>query len=224
MKDMYDDKDLQRLYDKIYFSTRSRPPMWIRRAEFIIEKFHPKTVLDVGCAYGELVKGLVDMGVDAYGVDGSDYAINNSNPLIRSKLFKVNLNSDKFPFDDKTFDVVGSFYSVEHIHDIDFFAKELRRILKDDGIAWFLTPNEGLEQRNETDVFTNTFEEWKKIFEDRSFKVTKFSPHEMMALRGKLGKFKFYSWPKSLQNIIKKVAYDYSNRKMKDTSFILTKN
>ena len=224
MKDMYDDKDLQRLYDKIYFSTRSRPPMWIRRAEFIIEKFHPKTVLDVGCAYGELVKGLVDMGVDAYGVDGSDYAINNSNPLIRSKLFKVNLNSDKFPFDDKTFDVVGSFYSVEHIHDIDFFAKELRRILKDDGIAWFLTPNEGLEQRNETDVFTNTFEEWKKIFEDRSFKVTKFSPHEMMALRGKLGKFKFYSWPKSLQNIIKKVAYDYSNRNMKDTSFILTKN
>jgi 2-polyprenyl-3-methyl-5-hydroxy-6-metoxy-1,4-benzoquinol methylase len=224
MKDMYDDEDLQRLYDKTYFSTRSRPPMWIRRAEFIIEKFHPKTVLDVGCAYGELVKGLVDMGVDAYGVDGSEYAINNSDPLIRSKLFKVNLNSDKFPFDDKTFDVVGSFYSIEHIHNIDFFAKELQRILKDDGIAWFLTPNEGLEQRNETDVFTNTFEEWKKIFEDRNFNVTKFSPHEMMALRGKLGKFKFYSWPKSLQNIIKKVAYDYSNRKMKDTSFILTKN
>ena len=224
MKDKYDDEDLQRLYDKKYFSTRSRPPMWIRRAEFIREKFHPKTVLDVGCAYGELVKGLVDMGIEAYGVDGSEYAINNSDSSIRSKLFKVNLNSDKFPFDDKTFDVVGSFYSVEHIHDIDFFAKELQRILKDDGIAWFLTPNEGLEQRNETDVFTNTFEEWKKIFEERGFKVVKFSPHEMMALRGKLGKFKFYLLPKSIQNIIKKVAYDYSNRKMKDTSFILTKN
>ena len=224
MKDKYDDEDLQRLYDKTYFSTRSRPPMWIRRAEFIREKFHPKTVLDVGCAYGELVKGLVDMGIEAYGVDGSEYAINNSVSSIRSKLFKVNLNSDKFPFNDKTFDVVGSFYSVEHIHDINFFAKELQRILKDNGIAWFLTPNEGLEQRNETDVFTNTFEEWKKIFEERGFKVVKFSPHEMMALRGKLGKFKFYSWPKFLQNIIKKVAYDYSNRKMKDTSFILTKN
>ncbi len=224
MKDMYDDKDLQRLYDKNYFSTRSRPPMWIRRAEFIIEKFHPKTVLDVGCAYGELVKGFIDLGVEAYGIDGSEYAINNSDPSIRSKLFKVNLNSDRLPFDDKTFDFVGSFYSVEHIHNIDFFAKELQRTLKDNGVAWFLTPNEGLEQRNETDVFTNTFEEWKKIFEDRDFKVSKFSPHEMMALRGKLGKFKFYLWPKSLQNIIKKVAYDYSNRKMKDASFILTKN
>ena len=102
MKDMYDDKDLQRLYDEDYFSTRSRPPMWIRRAEFIIEKFEPKTVLDIGCAYGELVKGLNDMGVESYGVDGSDYAINNSDPSVKSKLFKVNLNSDKFPFDDKT--------------------------------------------------------------------------------------------------------------------------
>ena len=224
MEDMYNDKDLQRLYDKKYFSTRSRPPMWIRRAEFIIEKFHPKTVLDVGCAYGELVKGLNDMGVEAYGVDGSEYAINNSDVSIKSKLFKVNLNSDKFPFNDKTFDVVGSFYSVEHIHNIDFFAKELQRILKDNGVGWFLTPDEGLEQRNETDVFTNPFEEWKKIFEDRDFKVKKFSPHEMMSLRGKLGKFKFYNFPKPLQNIIKKIAYDYSNRKMKDTSFILTKN
>jgi len=221
---MYDDKDLQRLYDEKYFSTRSRPPMWIRRGQFIIEKFHPKTVLDIGCAYGELVKGLNDMGVEAYGIDGSEYAINNSDPSIRSKLFKVNLNSDPFPFEDKTFDVVGSFYSVEHIHDIDFFAKELRRTLKDNGIAWFLTPNEGLEGRNDTDVFTNKFEDWKKIFEDREFKVTKFSPHEMMALKGKLGKFKFYALPKSLQNIVKRVAYDYSNRKMNDTSFILTKN
>ena len=224
MEDKYDDKDLQRLYDKKYFSTRSRPPMWIRRAEFIVEKFHPETVLDIGCAYGELVKGLTNLGVEAYGIDGSDYAISNSDPTIRSKLFKVNLNSDPFPFDDKTFDVIGSFYSVEHIHDIEFFAKELHRTLKDDGVVWFLTPNEGLEGRNDTDVFTNTFEEWKEIFEERNFQVTKFSPHEMMALKGKLGKFKFYTLPESLQNVVKRVAYDYSNKKMNDTSFILTKN
>jgi len=223
MEDMYDDKDLQRLYDEEYFSTRSRPPMWIRRAEFIIEKFNPKTVLDIGCAYGELVKGLDDRGIEAYGVDGSEYAINNSNSSIKSKLYKVNLNSDQLPFEDKKFDVVGSFYSVEHIHDIDFFTKELHRVLKDNGVAWFLTPNEGLEGRNDTDVFTNTFEEWQQIFEGRNFNVTKFSPHEMMALKGKLGAFKFYTWPKSLQNIIKRIAYDYSNRKMNDTSFILTK-
>ena len=223
MKDMYDDEDLQKIYDRKYFSTRSRPPMWKRRAEFIVEKFHPKTVLDVGCAYGELTKALVDMGIEAYGIDGSEYAISNSDKSIRDKLFKVNLNLDKFPFEDKKFDVIGSFYSVEHIHNIDFFASELRRTLKDTGIAWFLTPNEAEEGRTEIDVFTNKFEDWKKIFEKNNFNVTKFSPHEMMALTGKLGKFKFYKLPKPLQNCIKRIAYDYSNKKMNDTSFILTK-
>jgi len=221
---MYDDEDLQRLYNEKYFSTRSRPSMWKRRGEFIVEKFNPGTVLDVGCAYGELVKGLRDLGVEAYGIDGSEYVLSNSDPSIRDKLFKVNLNNDKFPFEDKKFDVIGSFYSVEHIHNIDFFAKELSRTLKDNGKAWFLTPNEGLEGRSEIDVFTNIFEDWKRIFEERHFKVTEFSPHEMMALKGKLGKFKFYKLPKFVQNAIKRVAYSYANRKMNDTSFILTKN
>lgn len=223
MKDVYNDDDLQKIYNKKYFALRSRPPMWKRRAEFIVEKFNPKIMLDVGCAYGELTKALVDMGIEAYGIDGSEYVISNSDKSIRDKLFKVNLNSDKFPFEDKKFDVIGSFYSVEHIHDIDFFASELKRTLRDDGMAWFLTPNEGIEGRNETDVFTNKFEDWKKIFEKNNFNVTKFSPHEMMALTGKLGKFKFYKLPKPLQNCIKRVAYDYSNKKMKDVSFILTK-
>ena len=74
------------------------------------------------------------------------------------------------------------------------------------------------------DVFTNTFEDWKEIFEKSNFKVTKFSPHEMMALKGKLGKYQFYKLPKPIQNTIKRVAYDYSNKKMNDTSFIVEKN
>jgi len=221
---MYDNDDLQRIYDEEYFRNRTRPKMWDRRAEFIVEKFNPKTALDVGCAHGELVKSLNNLDVEAYGIDGVEYALSKADPSIKKKLFKVNLNSDRFPFDDNTFDIVTSFYSVEHIHNIDFFANELQRTLKTGGKTWFLTPNEGLEGRNYLDVFTNKFEDWKKIFEKFNFSVEHFSPHEMMALRGKLGSFKFYKLPKTLQNIVKYVAYSYANKKMNDTSFLLTKN
>ena len=223
MKDIYDDKDLQKLYDEAYFANRSRPPMWIRRAEFIVEKFNPKTFLDIGCAYGELVKALHDLGVDAYGIDGSEYAVASVDASIKDKIFKVNLNSDKLPFEDKKFDVIGSFYSVEHIHNIDFFSSELHRTMKNTGISWFLTPDIGEEGRSNVDVFTNTYNEWRKIFIKNNFKVKKFSPHEMMALQGRLKKYQFYKLPISFQNIIKRVAYDYSNKKMNDTSFILEK-
>ncbi len=65
-KKIYDNNELKDLYDEQYFSTRSRPPMWKRRAEFIAEKFKPKIFLDIGCAYGELVKALVDLDIYAY--------------------------------------------------------------------------------------------------------------------------------------------------------------
>ena len=221
---IYDDDDLQRLYNESYFTGRAKPPMWRRRAEFIIEKFHPKTTLDIGSATGDLVKSLNELGVDAYGVDGSDYAISNVDPKIKNKIFKVNLNCDKLPFGNYTFDLISGFYSIEHIHNIQFFANEIHRTLKNTGHIWFLTPNVGIKDRNNYDVFNNKFEDWKKIFETYGFNVRKFSPHEMLTLKGKLRRFRLYKLPRSAQNIVKRIAYDISNKtSMNDTSFILTK-
>ena len=44
-------------------------------ADHIINELHPKTVLDAGCAMGYLVAALRDRGVEAYGIDISEYAI-----------------------------------------------------------------------------------------------------------------------------------------------------
>ena len=41
----------------------------------IYEDRKPESVLDVGCAMGYLVEALRDLGVEAYGVDVSEYAI-----------------------------------------------------------------------------------------------------------------------------------------------------
>lgn len=52
-------------------------------ASQIKEKYHPQTVLDAGCAMGMLVAALRDLGVEAYGVDLSEYAISQVREDIR---------------------------------------------------------------------------------------------------------------------------------------------
>ena len=65
-------KPLNTIYPTSYFGRRSslnwRAPIVCGALNDIIK---PKKVVDVGCAIGDLVKGWLDLGVDAYGVEGS---------------------------------------------------------------------------------------------------------------------------------------------------------
>ena len=73
-------------YDEEYFTkgTKSNycpygPGDWAANlARMIVDYLKPSSVLDVGCAYGYVVKELLERGVDAYGFDISEYAIKNS--------------------------------------------------------------------------------------------------------------------------------------------------
>lgn len=79
------------IFDAYYFShgcgdpyERSEP--WLRMfrhiAERIVAEIAPATVLDAGCAMGFLVEMLRERGVEAYGVDVSDYAISRVHPAV----------------------------------------------------------------------------------------------------------------------------------------------
>ena len=58
-------------------------------------------VLDVGCAKGFLVKELLALGIDAYGLDVSEYALMNCHPEVVGRL---HLGSAKrLPFPNKSF-------------------------------------------------------------------------------------------------------------------------
>jgi len=92
---MYEDSDLQRIYDKEYFEGRGSEQKWKRRAKFIVEKFQPKKTLDIGCSWGQLVYHLNKNGVDAFGIDGSDAALAKANKSIKDKIHKVNLKTGK---------------------------------------------------------------------------------------------------------------------------------
>lgn len=90
----------------------------------------PRIVLDFGCAKGFLVKNLVARGIDARGVDVSPYALSCTPPEIRDR-FKL-LKGPILPFEDKRFDWIYTFETLEHVpeEDIDATLREFQRVGK----------------------------------------------------------------------------------------------
>ena len=84
-------------------------------------------VLDVGCAYGMVVKALRDLGIDAVGIDVSQWGARNE----RSGYY-VRASGHALPFKDRAFDCVYSQGTLEHIPEeiIDRTLEEIRRVGK----------------------------------------------------------------------------------------------
>lgn len=80
-------------------------------ADRLIEDFHPKTTLDAGCAIGLLVEALRDRGVEADGIDFSEFAISHSREDIRPFL---TVGSITEPL-TRRYDLITCFEVVEHM-------------------------------------------------------------------------------------------------------------
>lgn len=88
-------------------------------AEKIINNFNPRTVLDMGCAFGYLVQALREKGVEAYGIDVSEYAVSHADESIKPYLKNMSALDnlpDNFP---KHFDLVVSIEMIEHLYEED---------------------------------------------------------------------------------------------------------
>jgi ubiquinone/menaquinone biosynthesis C-methylase UbiE len=70
-------------------------------------------VLDVGCAKGFLVKDLLALGIDAYGLDVSRYALMHCEP---EAIGRLHLGSaDSLPFPDDSFAAVLSINTIHNL-------------------------------------------------------------------------------------------------------------
>lgn len=135
MKQSYYDEEHYRLHD-----FDQRYPFLHLIAETLAERFAPKRVLDIGCAEGYLVYAFYNLGIEAYGVDISQYAISHSPGQVREFLFKIDVDCEALPFENKTFDVVTAIDIVEHLQNYEKTICEIGRVLKPGGIACVTTP------------------------------------------------------------------------------------
>ncbi len=83
------------------------------KVEYIMQKYQPKSVLDIGCAMGFIVKRFRDKGVDAWGIDISTYALDKS--PVEVKPFLRRGSATSLPWHDKHFDFGVSFGTLEHL-------------------------------------------------------------------------------------------------------------
>ncbi len=80
-------------------------------ADGIVRNLHPTSVLDAGCAMGFLVEALHARGVDAWGIDISEYAISQVDESVRDRC---RVASFAEPL-DRRYDLIISIEVLEHI-------------------------------------------------------------------------------------------------------------
>jgi len=94
--------------------------------------------LDVGCGRGDFLIGFKDMGL---AVEGLDIEMPHSPILKDIEVRCSNFESEPFPFNSDTFDVVFSKSVIEHLFDPGNFMRESYRVLKPGGRIILMTPD-----------------------------------------------------------------------------------
>jgi len=157
------------------------------RALMIKIFLNPKTVLDVGCGKGNLVLWLRRLGIEAYGVDISDYALENAHEPIKRYLSKA--DTTNLPLKDKSFDLVTTFDLLEHIREGDLpqAIKECQRVA-DRWVLHKIYGTTGFERRfpvkDPTHVTIKPSRWWQDLFAN-----LKLKPPQKFLLKWEAGIF-----------------------------------
>jgi len=156
---------------------------------WILKLMHPKLnarFLDVACGTGFMVREAKKAGLEACGIDVSEVAVK----LAKENAQGANIllgDGETLPWPDNYFDYVTSLGSLEHYLHPEIGIREIRRVLKPDGLSCIMLPNSfslkdifmvmtrGGSNIDEQEVVSRsaTKNEWSGLIEKNGFKITK---------------------------------------------------
>lgn len=162
------------------------PEHWIKFfgdiAERIIKDINPKTVLDAGCAMGYLVTAFRDRGVEAYGIDISEYAVSMAREDIKPYCFVGSLTERLPPNMPRRYDLVVSIEVLEHLYAEDGKVAIKNICNLSDNILFCSSPTDFTEL---THFNVQQREYWAKLFaennffDDLNYRPTYITPYAM---------------------------------------------
>lgn len=153
-------EDYKKQYGKTYQEDfDSIKKQCLRRIKVINEiqlDYSGKNVFDIGCAYGPFLAAANESGMNPFGTDISEDAVE----YVKKELH-FPASCCTFPSIDTVaefgishFDTVTMWYVIEHFKDLDSVLKKVSSILKTGGIFAFSTPSgEGISAKSDTDYF-----------------------------------------------------------------------
>lgn len=137
--DYYRDRDLEEESAIVYSDDEDK-----RIFSYIIRDFFSATkVLEIGCAMGYLLRQLLPFGINAYGIDFSEYCVQNAPDEIRNRIELADLLNLSHPAD--SYELVIGLDILEHLP-ASLLPKALHtihRILQPGGIYLGVIPTYG---------------------------------------------------------------------------------
>src|SRR5262245_41460203 len=161
-------------YDRHYFDFYGTGPVpydqkhpeWLSFfgtiADHIVSKIKPTRVLDVGCAKGFLVESLRDRGVEAFGIDISEYAISEVRPDIR---LYCRVASALDPL-DRSYDLITCIEVLEHLTEEEGRSAIANICRSTNDVLFSSTPDDVIEPTH-TNVRPRSW--WIERFAEQSF-------------------------------------------------------
>lgn len=142
---------------------------WIERGM----KWHGKTVLDVGCACGSIMRGMIEAGIIVQGIDLSQHMIDLAGEkwADMKPILHCGDADDLSRFDDESFDGIHTTQVAEHWNPdaVPQILKELARITRKDGHMYvaldteelFIRQNRNMETEDPTHLCIRPMSWWR---------------------------------------------------------------
>lgn len=165
------EKEPSELYDAKYFEHGCGKPykrddhwlnFWEKIAGRINNEIQPSSVMDAGCAMGFLVEKLREKGVEANGIDISEYAISEVHESVRD-FCRVGSVAEPF---DKKYDLITCVEVLEHLPQDDAERAVANFCLHSDRILFSSTP---LDYKEATHFNVQPPEVWSELFAKQGF-------------------------------------------------------
>lgn len=139
-------EQLSRMLDKNK-SESDKERLWLQKTTYsdildVIKKRAPgKKVLDIGCGTGDVMKLLLNNGIDACGLDPSTYAIEVAKANGCTNVHNCSID-DFYKQNIEKFDAIVLVNVLEHVPDPKGLISMVNNMLVDNGIVVIVVPND----------------------------------------------------------------------------------